>query len=115
MPIRIAARQAGYCRCNTVFATAPAVYPDGHFDPRQLQILKADPNLVVTSAAPATKNEDAADAAADQMRSDIERTMTVAKLREELGKMDVPIPDGAKKADLIDLIMAVTAQAPDEA
>jgi hypothetical protein len=109
MPICITAKQKGYCRCNTVFSDRPTNYPDGHFNPGQLAQLKSDPGLHVvvgTTAGPS----DAATAAAAQMAKDLEKSMTVAQLTEELTKINVQIPAGAKKADLIALLIGAQAQ-----
>ena len=103
MPIRITAKQNGYCRCNTVFSAKPTDYPDGHFTAPQLAQLKADPGLHVAVGA---ASQDAASAAAAQLAKDMEKNMTVALLTEKLTGMKIDIPAGAKKADLIALLMA---------
>lgn len=99
MSIRIVAKQDGYCRCNTLFSAAGAVYPDGAFDPRQLQILRADPNLAVLPvSAPGEKDADEPDRDYDKM--------TVAQLTEELSERGVEIPANARKQALIALLTA---------
>jgi len=49
-----------------------------------------------------------------QMKKDLDRTMTVTQLTEELEKLGVDIPSGARKADLIDLFVSKSMEPPRE-
>lgn len=99
--LRIRAYKNGYCTCNTIFTEEPADYPAARFTPDQLLRIKRDPNLIVQDVE-AVK---AASGAREQLAKDYGK-MTVAALTGLLEEAGIAIPEGAKKADLVELLIA---------
>jgi len=60
MGIQIVAKKDGFRRCGIVHSTKPTVYPDGKLTAAQLQVLKAEPMLIVTDVPDAAPAADAA-------------------------------------------------------
>nr|HAT2259594.1 hypothetical protein [Citrobacter freundii] len=48
MPVQITARRDGFRRLGMAHSANTVTYPDGRFTPEELNILKAEPNLIVT-------------------------------------------------------------------
>ncbi len=47
MPIRITSKKQGFRRCNIAHSDKPVIYPDDRFTKKELEILKAEPMLIV--------------------------------------------------------------------
>lgn len=94
--ITISSKRDGFRRCGVAHGKAETTYDDGRFSAAELAALQAEPLLtvVVTSSDPAE--------------------MTVAQLKEELGKLGTEIPAQALKNDLLALLLRATAAGGDE-
>lgn len=89
MPVIITSKRDGFRRCGLAHPASPVEHPDGAFTPEQLEILKAEPMLVVqeTVAVPA----------------DPLAAMTKAELAALLAGRGVPFDTKAKKDELLAL------------
>lgn len=99
--IQITCARDGFRRCGVAHPRGPVMYEDDHFSEESLEILKADPMLTVTMV-----EGDAAFPSADFDQ------MTIKELRELLTRLNVPVPDKAKKADLVELLKTHAAGRP---
>ena len=90
--IRIRSKQDGFRRCGMAHPARPVEYPDDKFSEEELEILKAEPMLVVEAVEDTGPKEDGPE------------SLTVAQLRECLEGEE--IPPNARKADLIELLKA---------
>lgn len=94
MPLRITSKRAGFRRAGTAHPAATTVYPDGRFTPEQVEALKAEPMLIVEEIpAEATDPADLS-------------SLTKAQLLALAEQLKVEIPDGAKKIDILALLLA---------
>lgn len=98
--IIITSKQGGFRRCGVVHPATPTEYHDDHFTPEELTVLQAESMLtVVVSVEPGEAGPLPAD------------RQTVAQLTEALTALKIDIPNGAKKADLVQLYLAATSHA----
>ena len=51
MPIRITSRKEGFRRCGIAHSEKPVVYPDDRFSAEELEMLEAEPMLIVERIA----------------------------------------------------------------
>lgn len=51
MPIRITSKKEGFRRCGIAHSEKPAVYPDDRFSAEELEMLEAEPMLIVERIA----------------------------------------------------------------
>ena len=82
--IRISSKRHNFRRCGMAHPKEPTEYPNDRFSEAELEILRAEPMLIV-----------------EEVDADPEK-MTVAQLREELEGTEIPA--AAKKADLVELV-----------
>jgi hypothetical protein len=99
--IKITSKKEGFRRCGVAHPKGVAEYPDNRFTEAELLTLANEPMLTVELT------ETAAEKAGAMMKKDLMKK-TVEELTALLKEMSVSIPDGAKKADLAELIMAET-------
>lgn len=107
MLIKITAKKHGFRRCGVAHTATPVIYQDGFFSQQEIDILKAEPALLVEIVEEPSVSPDTDDDA----RKIIDATMTVKKLEKELAKMGVALPARYTKADLVELIVKHTAEA----
>ncbi|MFH1984126.1 MAG: HI1506-related protein [Pseudomonadota bacterium] len=99
MPIVISSKREGFRRCGVAHSKAATEHADDAFTEEQLAVLEADPMLTVVVAIAVTpKPED----------------MTVSALTALLTKLEVEIPKGSKKPDLVKLVYDNTKEPPPE-
>lgn len=105
--IRIKSKRDGFRRCGVAHSAAAKDHPAGRFTKAELAILQAEPMLEVEEIP------DADGGVIAETPGDLEK-MTVAQLKELLGRLEIEIPDGAKKIDLVELVLANTGGPPAE-
>jgi hypothetical protein len=95
--ICIISKRENFRRCGISHPKAATEHPDDTFSKDEIAILESEPMLAVEHIIAKTP------AFGD---------MTVAELKELLGKLKVPYAGNATKAVLIDLVEANTAEPP---
>lgn len=90
--IRITSKRHNFRRCEVAHPKGATEYPDDRFTEADIETLKAEPMLTVTTMV---------DLPADP------ENMTVAQLKEELDGKEIPA--NAKKADLVELVETARA------
>lgn len=83
--IRITSKKAGFRRCGMPHPKEPVDYPDDRFSEEELDILKAEPMLIVEIIAEGPES------------------MTVAQLKKDLDVLGIGYPDKIRKAELIEV------------
>ena len=58
MPIRITSRKEGFRRCGIAHSEKPVVYPDDRFSAEELEMLEAEPMLIVERIPEEAKESD---------------------------------------------------------
>ncbi|MDO9633076.1 MAG: HI1506-related protein [Humidesulfovibrio sp.] len=91
MPVTITAKRNGFRRCGIAHSDKPVEHPDGTFTDEQLEILKAEPMLVVQ----------------DKVADNPLATMTKDKLAALLTERGVAFDPKAKKDELLALASAL--------
>ena len=105
MTVTISAKRQGFRRCGIAHSKAPVQYPDNRWSKQQIEILQAEPMLdVAIGDAGSTAAGTGADAAREQMRRDLNKH-TVAELTAMIEAAGAAIEPGAKKADLVELLL----------
>ncbi|MDH5525214.1 MAG: HI1506-related protein [Desulfobulbaceae bacterium] len=77
--VLITSKQDGFRRCGVSHPAQPTSYPDGRFTGEQIEILKAEPMLVVTEVEDAKK---------EASRPNANETIAMAKTAESIAALD---------------------------
>lgn len=101
--IQISSAREGFRRCGVAHPRGPVTYPDDHFSPEEMKILKAEPMLTVVEI-----EGEAVVANAPNFEA-----KTVPQLKKLLSELQVSVPKDAKKPELIALLQERTAKAPE--
>jgi len=96
--IRIISRKEGFRRCGVAHTEKPADYEDDRFTEKDLEVLKAEPMLIVQELPNPPEDPQWA---------------TIAEIKATLNKLGIEYPVKTSKADLIKLLKDNTA-APSE-
>ena len=69
MPIRITSRKEGFRRCGIAHSEKPVVYPDDRFSAEELEMLEAEPMLIVERIPEGAKESDPEEAPGRKART----------------------------------------------
>ena len=108
--IRIQSKKDGFRRCGMAHPKGPVDYPEDRFTAEELAILKAEPMLTVTVEAERdikTSNDTVLEAFRLGLAG-----KTVEELKASLTAAGIAVPSGAKKADLVELLVKDTLEKP---